>query len=329
MVKYSVIIPVYNAEKTLNRCIDSLLAEQYSDMEMILVNDGSKDSSGEICRNYAAEHSEISYIEKGNGGVSTARNAGLDTASGEFILFVDSDDYVMPGFFSILDESLKKSSADLIQFSYCFDNGTEKRDRIYTPKSAFSREQVFPMLIDAICRKSINGPVAKLYRRELIEAYHIRFPEGASVAEDRAFNIHYSFYVQSYAVSEHVLYIVSTENQNSLTRGRGRNLQKDFAITGNYFLTSLQRAPIPESEKEQYRRAVNFGSCRFIYHEAKQLFWNRVGWLERQKRLGKLCDEINRQKMKYPKTRYCTLITLPVRLRLTMVIDAMAWKLTR
>lgn len=328
MVKYSVIIPVYNAEKTLHRCIDSLLAEQYSDMEMILVNDGSKDSSGEICRNYAADHSEISYIEKENGGVSTARNAGLDTASGEFILFVDSDDYVMTGFFSILDDALKKSSADLTQFSYCFDNGTEKRERIYTPKSAFSRQQVFPMLIDAICRKSINTPWAKIYRREIVEANHIRFPEGASVAEDRAFNIHYSYYVQSYVVSDHILYIVSTENQNSLTRGRDRNLQKDFAITGNYFQTSLQSATIPESEKEQYRRAENFGDCRFIYHEAKQLFWNHTGWLDRQKRLGKLCDEINRKKMKYPKTRYCTLITLPVRLRLTMVIDAMAWKLT-
>ena len=78
-----------------------------------------------------------------------------------------------------------------------------------------------------------------------------------------------------------------------------------------------------------YRRAANFGDCRYIYHEAKLMFADRVGWLERQKRLGKLCDAINRRHMKYPNTRYCTLITLPVRLRLTCVIDAIAWKLTR
>ena len=328
-MKYSVIIPVYNAEQTLARCLDSLLAEHYSDVEIILVNDGSKDSSGSICREYTEKHSNIRCIDKENGGVSTARNAGLDIASGDFVLFVDSDDYVLPGFFSILDDALRKSPCDLVQFSYCFDNGTEKRNRIYTPKAAFSREQAFPMLIDAMCRKSINGPVAKLYHRELIEAFHIRFPEGASVAEDRAFNIHYSFYVQSYSVSDQVLYCVSTENQDSLTRGKNRDLQKEFAITGKYFQDSLQNAPIPKSEKEQYRRAANFGDCRFIYHEAKQLFWAHIGWLERQKRLGKMCDAINRKKMKYPHTRYSTLITLPVRLRLTPVIDAIAWKLTR
>lgn len=328
-MKYSVIIPVYNAEKTLHRCIDSLLTEPCSAAEIILVNDGSRDSSGSICREYAEKHSNIRCIDKENGGVSTARNAGLDLASGDFVLFVDSDDYVLPGFFSILDDALRKSPCDLVQFSYCFDDGTEKRNRIYAPKAAFSREQALPMLIDAICRKSINTPWAKVYRRKIVDANHIRFPQGASVAEDRAFNIHYSFYIQSYSVSDQVLYCVSTENPNSLTRGRNQDLQKDFQITGRYIQDSLQRSPIPESEKEQYRRAVNFGECRFIYHEAKQLFWDHIGWLERQKRLGKMCDAINGKRMKYPQTRYSTLITLPVRLRLTPVIDVIAWKLTR
>lgn len=91
---YSVVIPVYNAEKTLRRCVDSLLRQDCSEVELILVNDGSKDGSLEICREYARQYDCVRVIDKPNGGVSTARNAGLDAAQGIYVLFVDSDDYV-------------------------------------------------------------------------------------------------------------------------------------------------------------------------------------------------------------------------------------------
>lgn len=322
--KYSVIIPIFNAEKTLKRCLDSLVAERYPNMELILVNDGSKDSSLIICQDYAERFENVRVIDKENGGVSTARNAGLDAAQGQYILFVDSDDYVPDNFFSILDAT---EPSDLVRFSYCVDAGNSKRTVQHTPVEAEGREQIIPLVIDAICSKALNPPWAKLYRRDIIEKYHIRFPVGASVAEDRVFNIKYSMYIQSYAVSERILYYVSTENENSLTRGRQKDLAQQFEITGLYFQAALHDAPISASEKDQYQRAVNFGVCRGIYHDAKLMLQNQVGWFERQKRLGHLCDEINHMHMKYPKTRYCTVITFPVRLRLTPVIDAIAWKL--
>ena len=89
MPKYSVIIPVYNAEKTLHRCVDSLLNQNYTDMELVLVNDGSSDRSLEICREYQGCDSRVCVIDKPNGGVSTARNAGLHAAAGTYVLFVD------------------------------------------------------------------------------------------------------------------------------------------------------------------------------------------------------------------------------------------------
>lgn len=327
-MKYTVIIPVYNAERTLRRCLDSLLAESYSDAEIILVNDGSTDSSVSICKDYSKKHVNIHCIEKENGGVSTARNVGLDVAVGDYILFVDSDDYVAPNFFSTLDHALEVTPCDWIQFSCCFDDGREKRNHIYSPLVAENRAELMPHIINAICRKSINGPVAKLYRRNLIESNQIRFPVGASVAEDRVFNIKYSMYIRNYAVSNRVLYYISTENENSLTRGRHADLKQQFQITDAYFQTALHEAPIAVSEKKSYKKAYNFGNCRSIYHDAKLMHQDKVGWLQRQIRLGKLCDEINRKHMKYPKTRYCTLVTLPVRLRLTPVVDAIAWKLT-
>ena len=328
MIKYSVIIPIYNAEKTLERCVSSLLSENYPDCEIILVNDGSTDHSAELCADYANADSRVRFFSKENGGVSTARNAGLDLAEGEYVLFVDSDDYVLQDFFAALDALLEQNNADLTMAS-CGHNKVTINDRPVRTVSYIGRKELIQAIINAICRKTINGPVAKIYKRAILNDHHIRFPVGASVAEDRVFNICYSFYIDSLQISDKVLYCVDTGNENSLSRKRHSDLNKQFAVTRQYFKDHLNDAPIPESEKEQYRRAVNFGSCRYIYHEAKLLHANNVGWWERQKKLGRLCDSINRRHLKYPDTSYCRKITLPVRLRLTWLIDAIAWKLTR
>lgn len=326
-MKYSVIVPAYNAEKTLRRCVDSLLSQERSDVEIILINDGSQDGSETICEDYAEKYESIRYISQQNAGVSAARNRGLDAAKGEFVLFVDSDDYVVRDFFTIVDGMIAEKSADLIQFSACVDNGYEKHPMIHSLYSAFSREKLFPHIIDAICRKTINAPHAKLFKREIIENNCIRFPKGVSVAEDRAFNIVYSFYINSYTVSDAVVYVINTENGNSLSRKRHEDLKKQLAAADAYIDGNLASASIPEEEKELYRKALNFGMCRSVYHDARLMLMDGKGWLSRQKELRRLCRQINIKRMKYPKTLYCTLISLTVRLYLTTVIDAVAMKL--
>ncbi len=124
MVKYSVIIPVYNAEKTLRRCVDSLLNQLREDTEIILVNDGSTDGSGALCEVYAASDFRIHYLSKSNGGVSSARNAGLDAAQGKFVIFVDSDDYVGPTLFVENETLQQEADWDLISFSHAIDSGS-------------------------------------------------------------------------------------------------------------------------------------------------------------------------------------------------------------
>lgn len=327
-MKYSVIVPIFNAERTLQRCLDSILAGHYPDMELLLINDGSIDGSGKICEMYRDAFPNIRYFDKKNGGVSTARNKGLDEAAGEYIAFVDSDDCVSKDYFLKMDHVLNEAPYDYVRFSYSIKNGIEEKKRSFTPFEAHSREQVMPCIIDAMCRKTINGPVAKTYRREIIEANQIRFPVGVHVGEDRAFNIEYSFYIQSCAVSDIELYTVNTENDDSLSRKRHVNLKQQLETAKEYLLNRLQDAPVSEREKELYRQAMNFDDCRSIYHDAKLLHFDHEGWFERQKRLGGICDEINKRHMRYPKCPYCTLISLPVRLRLTPVIDAVAWKLT-
>lgn len=108
---WSVIVPVYKVEKYLEECVESILAQDYRPMEIVLVDDGSPDRSGEMCDRYAAEHPDIiRVIHKENGGLSSARNAGLDAARGEFIAFIDSDDKILPGMGTDTIEAMKKRS---------------------------------------------------------------------------------------------------------------------------------------------------------------------------------------------------------------------------
>ena len=117
MIKYSVIVPVYNVENYLPRCIDSLLAQNYADLEILLIDNGSKDQSGQICEDYAAQFANITAYHIPNKGVGSARNFGLAKAKGEFICFVDADDYLVGNLFSDVESQLD-SQLDLVVFSY-------------------------------------------------------------------------------------------------------------------------------------------------------------------------------------------------------------------
>ena len=124
----SVIVPIYNVEKYINRCIDSIIEQTYTNLEIILVDDGSTDNSGSICDEYAKKDNRIKVIHKENGGVSSARNVGLDTAIGQYITFVDSDDYIEKKYCEILLKTLKKQKADCVACGYnrIYKNKEEK-----------------------------------------------------------------------------------------------------------------------------------------------------------------------------------------------------------
>ena len=126
----SVIIPVYNVERYLHECLDSVLSQSCSELQIILIDDGSTDDSGMICDEYAAKDSRIAVIHQKNSGAAAAKNAGLRMATGEYLSFVDSDDYLEPGAFRHMVNLLEKSSADVIQCGFCDLFVDEKIDRI-------------------------------------------------------------------------------------------------------------------------------------------------------------------------------------------------------
>ena len=128
MAEVSIIVPVYQVEKYIRQCIDSILAQTFTDFELILVDDGSKDNSGKICDEYAEKDKRIRVIHKENGGLSDARNKGLDNAAGKYFMFVDGDDYIAPNMAECLHNSILKADADIAacNYRYIFESDGKK-----------------------------------------------------------------------------------------------------------------------------------------------------------------------------------------------------------
>ena len=180
----SVIVPVYNTEKYLRRCIDSVLAQTYTDFELLLIDDGSKDSSGTICDEYAAQDARVRVFHKENGGVSSARNLGLDNAQGEWITFVDSDDYIEENFLKSFE---RKLDADIV-----IGNAVVLKSHIgtkihlkYIPLGFYF--DIRQILCDHMQELNLRSPWGKLYRTNIIS--DLKFNESIHLGEDTLFNL--------------------------------------------------------------------------------------------------------------------------------------------
>jgi len=216
----SIIIPVYNAERYLHQCIESVIAQTFEDWEAILVNDGSKDGSLAICQEYAAKDKRIKVIDKSNGGPSSARNKGLENAQGEFVYFMDADDWIETKFLEIFVRNGIKDAYETRQRHY--ENEYCDYDIIF---QGFVREladgrkdESFAMDADTsmmskeeiICRlykEHVYGwSWCKLFRREIIEKHHIRFDESLRLWEDELFTSEFLKYAGSVRTVKSHLY---------------------------------------------------------------------------------------------------------------------------
>ncbi len=197
----SIIIPVYNAEKTLKKCIDSVLGQDYADIELLLIDDESTDASGEICAAYAAQDSRVKYIRQKNGGPSAARNTGLTYATGKYVQFVDSDDFVQPNMTKELVALLENNGADLAICGYRAIGKQNTRDVHYTAQT-IDLQNTFVSAFQAHT-KMFYSLWTKLYVREKITCF---FNEKYVLAEDWVFNCHYLDGIAKIAVTDQVLY---------------------------------------------------------------------------------------------------------------------------
>lgn len=211
----SVIVPVYNVEKYLKQCVDSLLAQTWEELEIILVDDGSKDSSGAICDEYAEKYGHIKAVHKENAGLGMARNTGLDHASGDYVVFADSDDYAQPNMVEALYRGLVENGVDMCKagFRRITDEGDTKFIRRFE-REVFpgerARTEFLPRLIGSRPDKkdSIDMCVwASIFNMEPIRRYHLRFPsERELISEDIVFHIDYMQHANGACVIPDVVY---------------------------------------------------------------------------------------------------------------------------
>lgn len=196
--KISVIVPVYNAESTIRRCVDSILAQTFTDFECLLIDDGSKDKSGEICDEYAGKDSRVRVFHKENGGVSSARNVGLNNMRGDWVTFVDSDDYIQEDFIYYLVNS---ELADLIIGSSLAINNTDPRtDTILGSLKEGLYNTPSPIMQKYLSRTEFKVPWGKLFRCSLLST--LRFDVEMKVGEDFHFMLRFLNHATSIRVLE-------------------------------------------------------------------------------------------------------------------------------
>jgi glycosyltransferase involved in cell wall biosynthesis len=179
MPLFSIIVPVFKTEKYLEKCVTSILRQTYKDFELILVDDGSPDNCPQMCDDYAANDSRVMVIHKDNGGVSSARNCGIEAAIGTYIWFVDSDDYIEPYSLEQLYNAQKKEQADIYFFNTSGVNGLD-----IGSFDDFLENYYFTYVVGF-------GPWNKLYKTSIIKKNKLYFDVEETVGEDLLFNLSY------------------------------------------------------------------------------------------------------------------------------------------
>lgn len=234
----SIVVPVYNVELYLDRCVESLVNQTYSRLEIILVDDGSPDRCPEMCDNWAKKDPRIQVVHKSNAGLGMARNSGIDRISGDFVCFVDSDDYLVPDAVERCVAALVANNADTVLFGRydAFPDGTVKEDSVRVAKTCHTGETVTGVLLPELFTDGVGYGVSacsKMFSTGILTENGIRFrSEREIVSEDAVFCIDYFAKAKAVVVIPDRLYCYF-KNVNSLSR----TFRDDRQKKNNIFLT--------------------------------------------------------------------------------------------
>lgn len=270
---YSIVIPVYQAKEYVGRCVDSWLAQTETDLELILVDDGSTDGSGELCDKLTEKDLRIRVLHQENAGVSAARNAGMREAGGEFLLFTDSDDYVAPDYLEKMSRCQRQTDSDLVLcgFHHLYDGA----DILKIPgkTESYRMEEFSEVFLELYEKSYLNMPWNKLFRRELMGS----FDSSLSLGEDLLFNLDYLRRCRRVAVlAEPLCYYIQEESRTTLSSRKRKNRMELAAHicreterfyqeiwgkphTGGRIFTRYMNEVLDECEKLPADRSLTFG----------------------------------------------------------------------
>lgn len=211
----SVIVPVYNSEKYLKACIESILNQSYIDLQIIIINDGSKDNTTQIARELIKEDNRIIYIEQENKGVSYTRNLGIDLAKGEFIVFLDSDDTIESNYIELLVNKIRNDNLDLVTCGYTDISiyGTIKLNDFYKGNCILDKQEFINDIF-----KGVGGTLwGKIFKKEIINKNNIRMKPNIFMCEDMIFVLEYSIKSNTFGAIKECLYNYNRRNENSVS----------------------------------------------------------------------------------------------------------------
>ena len=254
-MKLSIIVPVYKVEEYLDKCVKSILAQTFTDYELILVDDGSPDRCGELCEQWKAKDKRIKVIHKKNGGLSDARNAGIDICKGDYIGFVDSDDYISPKMFEILVRNMEKYHADISMCGYAnvYATGVRKKSTD-TSVEVMTQEQAIHKIL--IGKELSVHAYTKLYKRSLFE--HVRYPFG-KISEDAYVIMDIMDQVKTAVFTPCSLYYyVHREDSINTSRFNKKDMTRIEAHKRNYEYISKKHPALKKLAYERYLGAVAF-----------------------------------------------------------------------
>lgn len=316
-MKYSVIVPVYNSEKTIKRCIESITSQERADVEIIVVNDGSTDTSESICNKMQNKYDNIVYIRKENGGVSSARNSGLSVAKGKYVMFLDSDDYVDGKCFDVID-IYTQSDADYYQFVFSIEaNGTVNKVVSRSERCVNTEGEKEAFIIESVVTRSINSCCAKLFRREIIEKIGLRFYEELSMGEDLTFVFSFLLSADKFERINRKIYFADVSNKESLSRRYREKLAEQKIFVYEKMLGALEKSHI---KRESVKGSLSWLHYRNAYSVVNDLTKSDFSFLERRKKLLAMCNLFN-SKSVTPVGLKCKIISIPVKLKLVTMLD--------
>lgn len=259
----SIIVPVYNAEATISRCIESIINQEYRDFELLLIDDGSTDSSGTICDRYAAEDSRIRLIHKENTGVSETRNMALDLACGTYLQFLDSDDWITPNATRLFVEEAERYHCDMVISDFYRVVGKRVAHKGDIDDDCVLTQEEFSAHMLQNPADFYYGVLwNKLYRHDIVEKYHLRMNPEISWCEDFMFNLEYIRHAEVfYALQVPVYYYVKTKGSLA---SQGMSISKTikmklmvFEYYNNFYKHVLDEEDYEKNRLQVYRFLVD------------------------------------------------------------------------
>lgn len=278
---FSIIVPVYNAEQYLDKCIESILTQTYKNFELLLIDDGSTDSSGDICDKYSNTDVRVKVIHKNNAGVSVARNDGMEKAKGTYICFIDSDDWIESNYLERIQAEME--TCDILFFG-CVWHYEDGLTLSLCPPSSPCRKNIYRAIYRLLQNKSdlsyFGYTWNKVFRKDIIDMFAIRFVENLSIMEDEVFSLTYCNHAHSLKVISDPIYHYRWKEQGLMHKKK--TSAECFLLAENFqaLLTEIKDDKLVDAYHSRIATYYNLAA------------WSNdslLGWMRNEWRMFKYC----------------------------------------